>query len=284
MKTIVWFRQDLRVSDNPALYEAARKGAVLPVYIHEALEQSSDRFPLGGASKWWLHHSLVALQKLLPRLLVFNGRASELIPGLVAEIGAQSVCWNRCYDPHSISRDTKIKAQLVAMGIDVKSFKSQLLFEPWELRTKTGAPYKMFTPFWNSLRSRLVEEPLKAPRSIKLVPYHGGGDVDQLGLLPKDPDWTNGWTKIWKVGEVAARERLSVFLKNGLQGYGYRRDRPDLDNVSRLSPHLHFGEISARQVWASVQHLMEANADLSGDGWKFLSEIAWARFLGTFAL
>ncbi|MEP3429540.1 MAG: deoxyribodipyrimidine photo-lyase [Roseibium sp.] len=278
MTTIVWFRQDLRISDNPALYEAAQKGAVLPVFILETPEQSGETHPLGAASRWWQHHSLAALKKKLPGLVFLRGSARHLIPQLVAHTGAKAVYWNRCYEPHAIARDSDIKADLQAEGIDVQSFKASLLFEPWEMETKSGGHFKVFTPFWKSAQQRVVAPPLPQPKTIEFAAYVGGEPLAGLGLLPKQPDWAAGWEQSWTPGEIGAQNRMGSFLDEELAGYGDLRNRPDLPNVSRLSPHLHFGDISPRQIWAATHHAMDANEGLSSDGMKFLSEIVWREF------
>lgn len=278
MTTIVWFRQDLRISDNPALYEAARQGPVLPIYVHETPGQSGDTHPLGGASKWWLHHSLAALKTALPGLVILRGSAGQVIPQLIQETGADRVFWNRCYQPHAIARDTELKEALKAEFIDARSFKASLLFEPWELATKSGGPFKVYSPFWKAAQQVAVSAPLPVPEEIVFTRSAKGENLDSLDLLPAKPNWAAGWETIWQPGEQGARERLIEFLEGGLAGYGDNRNRPDLPNVSRLSAPLQFGEISPRQIWSATHHAMARNPGLSGDGMKFLSEIAWREF------
>ncbi|WP_422023252.1 cryptochrome/photolyase family protein [Roseibium sp.] len=278
MTTIVWFRQDLRVSDNQALHEATRRGPVLPVYILETPDQSGDDYPLGGASRWWLHHSLAALKKDLPGLVFLRGSARHLIPELVQETGADAVYWNRCYEPHAIERDSALKEALKTDLIDAKSFKASLLFEPWDVETKTGGPYKVYSPFWKAAQQISVPDPLPVPEEIDFAAYDKGDSLSDLELLPTKPNWAEGWEDIWQPGEAGAKDRLIEFLDHGLSGYGDKRNRPDLPNVSRLSPHLHFGDISPRQVWSATQHATARKSSLSSDGHKFLSEIAWREF------
>ncbi|WP_269582412.1 cryptochrome/photolyase family protein [Roseibium sp. Sym1] len=278
MTTLVWFRQDLRIEDNPALCEAAKMGSVLPVFIYETPEQSGESHPLGGASRWWLHHSLAALKEVLPGLVLLRGSARHLIPQLAKQVGAEAVYWNRCYEPHAIERDTDLKATLKDDGFEVKSFKASLLFEPWELETKSGGHFKVYSPFWKTAQQKEVPPPLPAPEKVDFVSLEDGDCLDDLGLRPSKPDWAAGWEKLWKPGAEGARERLSEFLREGLAGYGSLRNRPDLPNVSRLSPHLHFGDISPRQVWHETQRVMDAEEALTRDGMKFLSELAWREF------
>lgn len=273
MTTIVWFRQDLRLSDNPALSAAVERGEVLPVYVLEDPEAAGETHPLGGASRWWLHHSLSKLEAALGRLVLLSGDARLAIPALVRDSGAKAIYWNRCYEPHAIERDSDIKAELKDAGVEVRSFKANLLAEPFEMETKTGGPYKVYSPFWRALKERTVEEPLDAPKSISLAECPSELSLDDLQLLPKTPNWAAGWERIWTPGEAGARQRLEEFLGEGIDGYGDKRNRPDLPNVSRLSPHLHFGEISPRQIWQAVM-----DGDYGKDGEKFLSELAWREF------
>lgn len=278
MTTLVWFRQDLRIADNPALFEAARKGPVLPVFVLEDPAHSGETHPLGGASKWWLHFSLKALQKTLPGLIICRGDARHLIPQIARDAGVRAVHWNRCYEPNAIERDTEIKTLLKADGFEVTSFKASLLFEPWELTNKTGGSFKVYSPFWKTAQQREIAAPLPAPQTLTCLDCAHGEEQDVLGLLPEKPDWAKGWDRLWQPGEDGALKRLQGFLTAGLIGYGDLRNRPDLPNVSRLSPHLHFGELSPRQIWKRTWDAIEANEACRKDGLKFLSEIAWREF------
>ena len=274
MTTIVWFRQDLRIADNPALFEAARAGEVLPVFILEDADRVGEAHPLGGASRWWLHHSLEALRNDLGGLTCLRGDARVILPALVQETRAKAVHWNRCYEPHAIGRDSTIKADLKAEGIEVRSFKASVLFEPWDLETKAGGPFKVYSPFWRALQAKPVPEPLAAPERLDLATGSAGDAIADWRLLPSGPNWAHEFDEIWQPGERGAMNRLEKFLKEGLENYGALRDRPDLPNVSRLSPHLHFGEISPRQVWHRTKRTDKHQADAG----KFLSEIAWREF------
>lgn len=278
MSTLVWFRQDLRIEDNPALFEAAAKGAILPVFILEPPEHSGETHPLGGASRWWLHHSLARLKEALPGLIFLRGSARHLIPELARECGTSAVYWNRTYEPHAIERDTELKTALTQAGFEARSFKASLLHEPWEVETRTGGPYKVYSPFWKAALNAGVPPPLSAPENMDYVDCSAGEPLENLGLLPRRPNWAAGWEELWAPGAGGARARLNAFLENGLKGYGSLRNRPDLDNVSRLSPHLHFGDISPRQVWEATQRRIGQDSALAGDGMKFLSEIGWREF------
>jgi len=274
MTAIVWFRQDLRLADNPALYEAASEGKVIPLYILEDAGRTGDTHPLGGASRWWLHHSLEALRRDLGGLVCLSGDARVILPALVKETGAKTVFWNRCYEPHAIERDSTIKADLKAEGVLVRSFKASLLFEPWEIETRAGGPFKVYSPFWRALQAKPVPEPLPAPERLDLAAGPAGEDISDWALVPSKPDWARHFKDTWQPGERGAMNRLERFLKEGLENYGSLRNRPDLPNVSRLSPHLHFGEISPRRIWHGTKRADRHSSDAD----KFLSEIAWREF------
>ncbi|MGE0767118.1 MAG: deoxyribodipyrimidine photo-lyase [Hyphomicrobiaceae bacterium] len=278
MTIIVWFRQDLRLTDNPALSYAASRGAVLPVYILDETPPPAGR-PMGGASRWWLHHSLDKLSRSLGGLVLRRGAPADILPKLAKHVGAEAVVWNRCYEPYAIVRDKALKADLSARGLDVASFNGSLLFEPWEVETGAGLPYKVYSPFWRACQRLAISAPESAPRRIELAKTHGLGEgLDDWGLSPKNPDWAKGFGKAWTPGEAGAQARLVAFLKHGLAGYAGLRNHPDQPNVSRLSPHLHWGEISPRQIWASVRACMSGTSELDRDGNKFLSELGWREF------
>ncbi|MBO6758841.1 MAG: deoxyribodipyrimidine photo-lyase [Roseibium sp.] len=278
MKTIVWFRQDLRIADNPALSAAAERGAVLPVYVLEDGAPLTNSQPLGGAARWWLHHSLAALQRDLGGLIVLKGDPQVLLPELAAKTGATEVMWNRCYDQYAVDRDTAIKAALKSAGLTVESHKAVVLFEPWELQTGAGGPYRVFTPFWKAAKAKGVDQPLPRPASLTVSDCGLSIGVDALGLLPERPNWAKGWLDLWQPGEAGAANRLNGFLDLGLEGYADRRNRPDLPNVSRLSPHLRYGEISPRQIWSAASHAADANPARADDADKFLGEVVWREF------
>ncbi|MEO3434928.1 deoxyribodipyrimidine photo-lyase [Inquilinus sp. CAU 1745] len=278
--TLVWFRQDLRLADNPALHVAATDGGgpVIPVFILE----TADPWEPGGASRWWLHGSLSALSAALKRkgsrLILRRGEAAVALDRLIGETGARRVVWNRAYEPFATERDTAIKASLKKRGVMAESHKAALLAEPWEIRTRNGDPYRVFTPFWKALRNAVdVGEPLPVPRTLAVpVEWPKSDRLEDWKLRPTRPDWASGLRETWNPGEDWARERLKDFLDDSLTGYGDERNRPDLDGTSGLSPHLHWGEISPRQIWRAVEG---RRSDLEGnDAEKFLSEIAWREF------
>jgi deoxyribodipyrimidine photo-lyase len=276
MITIVWFRQDLRLRDNPALTAAANRGSVLPVYILD--DVAPGRWRMGAAGRWWLHHSLTALVKDLGELVLLRGEPGILIPKLVKATGASAVYWNRCYEPFAIERDKAIKARLLTDGIDVESFNASLLHEPWELSTRDRGPFQVFSPFWRASLARPITAPQRKPPDLQIARTEvAPDDLNNWRLLPRNPDWTSEWRHWWHPGEAGALTRFEEFVTTDLAGYAVLRDRPDISRSSRLSPHLHFGEISPRQVWARL--LLERSEPAKGAGIdKFLSELGWREF------
>ena len=272
---IVWFRRDLRLADNPALDFAVQSGhPIIALYIDE-----TDRArPLGAASKWWLHHSLTQLKSDLKviggTLIIQRGAAQSVLDNIIAQTSAAHIVWNRRYDEDARLRDGDIKSALTKRGLIVKSFKANLLTEPWEKQTKTGGYYKVFTPYWRAVRSALnVPPPIDAPKTLKV--YDGTVDdmpLQALSLLPTRPDWAAKMAPHWQIGPQGAHKALADFLESGVETYSEDRNRPDKeDGTSHLSPHLAFGEISPRQIW----HACRDNLDVAG---KFLSEIGWREF------
>ena len=277
MKSIVWFRQDLRLADNPALVYAAMRGAVVPVYILDESAGPHTRL-LGAASRWWLHHSLAALAKSLGGLVLAQGDPRKLIPEIARKTDAAGVFWNRCYEPHAIARDSKLKDQLSSDGFDVASFNASLLFEPWTVQTKDGSPYKVYSPFWRACQRLTVDAPQAAPKMDVAKTTGLGVSLKTLDLLPTKPNWAKGFEGVWEPGETGAQARLKAFLDDGIDGYAELRNRPDLPHVSRLSPHLRFGELSPRQIWAACTARAEDDGSLRKDIEKFLAELGWREF------
>jgi deoxyribodipyrimidine photo-lyase len=275
MRTIVWFRQDLRTRDNPALAAAAGRGAVVPIFILD--EEIAPEWRLGGASRWWLHHSLAALRNDLGQLALFRGASHELLPAIVKDMGAAAVYWNRCYEPHAIARDKTVKASLQTLGIEAISFKGNLLHEPWEIATAAGGPFKVYTPYWRANLGKPVAAPLAAPALKLAVPDVRGDRLDDWPLLPTRPNWAADWDNLWTPGEAGALACLNAFMRDGLRSYEELRDRPDVRGTSRLSPHLRWGEISPRQIWARITFEEKNASERSGTD-KFLSELGWREF------
>jgi deoxyribodipyrimidine photo-lyase len=278
--TVVWFHNDLRVADNPALYAAAQRGAVVPIFIY-APEEQGERAP-GAARQWWLHHSLQALDQSLRRLgarLIIR-RAGQSLPTLeqiLAETGADALYWNTRYEPQLWARDARVHETFRARGIETREFPSYLLHDPNAVRTDSGQPYTVFTPFWKRLLQVVeVPEPLPAPEALRLPERVPESDpLESLELLPKI-DWAAGFRETWQVGEIAAHRRLEWFLRHAVADYHALRDRPDLDATSRLSPHLQHGEITPRQIWhATLRH---SNGKWTKGVEHFLRELGWREF------
>jgi deoxyribodipyrimidine photo-lyase len=270
---IVWFRQDLRLSDNPALLEAASSGRpLLCLYVLD--DETPGDWKMGGASRWWLHHSLTALDKRLKdrggRLVLRRGAGEKIIAALARETGAALVVWNRCYEPFAVTRDAAIARALEQDGVVAESFNGALLHEPWETATKAGKPFRVFTPFWNAMRQASVPKPRQVPHRMRFGDRVASDRLADWRLLPSHPDWATGFEGI--PGEDAAHDALHDFLDH-IAVYGQARDRPGQDGTSRLSPHLHWGEISPRQVWHAVRtHPRHDGAE------AFLRELAWREF------
>ncbi|MFC3676680.1 cryptochrome/photolyase family protein [Ferrovibrio xuzhouensis] len=280
---ILWFRQDLRLADNPALVAAAATGRpVLPVYI---LDTVSQDWQPGGASRWWLHYSLAALQADLRRrygagLLLLRGDPMLLLPELARRTGAGAVYWNRCYEPAAIRRDTTIKAMLRQAGLTVETGNSALLHEPWTVQTRSKGWFRVFSPFWRACRAGPPPAaPQPAPQSLTpCTDSPAGLRLDALGLRPQQPDWAGGLRETWQPGEAGAAARLAEFLDAALPGYAEGRDHPDRAVTSRLSPHLHFGEIGPRQIRQAVLLRAGRNDGATGSAEKFLAELGWREF------
>lgn len=278
--TLLWFRQDLRLGDNPALVAAVERGApILPVFI---LDDSGDWSP-GGAGRWWLHHSLAALGKHLRELgaplCLHRGKAEDILKDLVRRTGAGAVYWNRCYEPAAVARDKALKAALSDQGLEVKSFNGALLVEPWELTTGQGGPYKVFTPFWKAMLARgAPQPPLPKPKHLRGIDGIAGDALDDWQLLPTKPDWAGGFRDHWTPGENGAAVGLADFLDGTASTYKIERDRPDLLGTSRLSPHLHWGEISPRQVWQATRHAVDAGDAEESSAMAFLRQLGWRDF------
>lgn len=281
---ILWLRLDLRLADNPALLAALRHdGAVIPVFIHAPDEENP--WPPGGASNWWLHQSLVALDKsfreLSSKIIFRRGPALEVLRALAKETGATGVFWNRRYEPSVSARDAVIKDTLRAAGLKADSYNAALLHEPWTIRNKSDRPFQVFTPFWKHC-SALDDphEPLRVPEKIPAPKTWPSSLVlAELGLESKI-NWATGLRAAWSPGESGAQVNLKNFLTRAFDGYSESRNRPDLIGTSRLSPHLHFGEISPRQIWHALKNFA-AQRGLPRERWhgsQFLAEVGWREF------
>jgi deoxyribodipyrimidine photo-lyase len=277
---IHWFRRDLRLADNPALTAALERAeTMLPVYIWSPGDDGE--WAPGGASRWWLHHSLRALDESLrdrgSRLVLRAGPAAETLASLAAEVGAEGVFWNRLYEPALVQRDTAIKSRLRASGIEASSHQAAVLYEPWSLETGKGDPYRVFTPFWKAAQ-KLPEPgpPLPPPQRIRAPAEMPAGLVlDELGLMPK-VRWYDGLDDAWTPGEPGALARLDAWCADGLESYAEGRNRPDRAQTSALSPYLHHGEISPRQAWQAAAAMRSQAPEREVECW--LRELGWREF------
>ncbi len=281
--TIVWFRDDLRLADHPALREAAAAdGPVIAVFVLD--EESPGIRPLGGAARWWLHHSLASLADDLRAhrvpLVLRRGAASEVVPALADEVDAAGVVWNRRYGGPEREVDTEVKRMLRDAGRRAESVAGSLLFEPWTIRTGQDEPFSVYTPFWKACR-RAPEprEPFPAPRNLSGPRAHpGSDDLDDWGLLPTAPDWAGGLRSAWTPGEASARRRLRAFLADDVDDYADARDRLDADGTSRLSPRLRWGELSPFQIWHAAAEARRDRPSAAQGVDVFLSELGWREF------
>ncbi len=281
---IVWFRQDLRLQDNPALHAAiARGGGIVPLFVLD--DAGEGRWPLGGASRWWLHHSLAALDAALrergSRLILARGDAAARLREIARATGVAAVFWNRRYEPAAVARDAAIKSEFAAAGLEVKSFNGALLHEPHTIANKQGRPFQVFTPYWRHCLEQPVAAPIKVTAATWPAPasWPSSLELAELGLLPRRP-WDAAFGAAWQPGEEGATKRLRWFAARAMQNYAEARDWPARPGTSLLSPALHFGEISPRQVWAAVQAQGRDSGVFppSNSARVFLAEIGWREF------
>ena len=275
---IHWFRQDLRLSDNPALDSAAHYETLIPIYILD--EVNSGEFKMGAASKWWLHQSLTKLNESLDgKLLVYQGNPHEILNKLIEEQEVSYVTWNRCYEPWRIDRDKEIKRNFEDKNLAVESFSASLLWEPWTISKDDGTPYRVFTPFYKKgcLNS---EEPRLPAGKVDLSNLYSedlsSGSITDLNLLPTIK-WYKSFEEEWNPGEIGAEQNLNSFLDSGLLNYKEGRNFPSQEFVSRLSPHLHFGEISPNEVWYRAK-TKEGISGIEKSLAHFHSELGWREF------
>jgi deoxyribodipyrimidine photo-lyase len=272
------------LDDHAALRAAvARGGPVVPVYIWSPREEGA--WAPGAASRWWLHQSLRGLDDALrrkgSRLILRRGRALAVLRELVRETGADAVFWGRRYEPASLARDGTVERGLARDGVTTDVRNAALLFEPWEIQTQDGQPYKVFTPFWKRcLQAEEPAAPQAAPRKIPSPRTWPASDaLTDLALEP-EVDWTGGIRKAWAPGPKGAARNLDRFLDDAVAAYDRDRNLPGRTGTSRLSPHLHFGEISPRAVWHAVHDRLAAGGKkgLIKGGEVFLSEVGWREF------
>lgn len=276
--SIVWFRSDLRIKDNPALTAAVERGSpIICLYIYE-----NDGRERGGASKWWLHQSLTSLEKSLTgiggALVLRKGDPAQILSDIISETSADSVFWNRRYDSDGMETDKALKLNLKNQGVGVSSFKANVLFEPWDIEKKSGGYYKVYTPYKRACLARGVSRgPLGAPDKIETVDAVQSEALESWELTPQAPDWSMTIAQSWNPGEAGAADKLTRFLHDGgIDGYKVNRNTPAIEGTSQLSPHLAFGEISPYQIWAAAT---SPDIDAPSDDLEtFLSEILWREF------
>ena len=271
---IHWFRQDLRLADNPALMRAAAHQNLLPVYILD--DENAGMHKPGAASRWWLHHSLAALQKTLGgNLSFYRGNPADILGDIVQRLDARAIFWNRCHEPWAMERDARIKSHFAGHGLTVQSDNGAALWEPWEITKDDGTPYKVFTPFYRKgcLGAPEPRAPVPAPARVNWLHDTAGSlSLEDLDLLPK-VRWDRKLAPHWQIGEAGAHERFRRFVAEGLSNYRDGRNFPASPFVSRLSPHLHFGEISPHQLWHGVRAMgLDRNVE------HFCSELGWREF------
>ncbi|MDG2388770.1 MAG: deoxyribodipyrimidine photo-lyase, partial [Planctomycetaceae bacterium] len=280
--TVVWLRRDLRVDEQPALRAAIELGnPIIPLFIWSPEEEAP--WQPGAASQWWLHHSLERLAEEYDshgsRLLLRQGSSKDVLDQLIDDHDVSAVFWNRRYEPAVIKRDEAVKTHLESRDIHAQSFNGALLVEPWEINTKQGKPYQVFTPFWKTIKTMIdVQENWQCPQSLSAPSRWPESDnLTDFELLPTIP-WDECLADAWTPGTVGARAELNNFLSSRISGYQDDRNRPDLRGSSRLSPHLHFGEISIREVYREAERRAGKNGVLRKSGDVYLSELGWREF------
>jgi deoxyribodipyrimidine photo-lyase len=274
MTTIVWFRQDLRLADNPTLDAAVKRGEpIVPLYIWSP--QDDGDWPPGAASRWWLHQSLRALGEALrkrgSRLILAKGPTTKVLADIATKTGATALHWSRRYEPAALECSTAVEKSFTARGIQTASFNGSLLAEPWEILNLSGKPYRVYTPYMRRMVRDLKPQPaLRAPTKLNSPSkWPQSASLESLGLMPQI-QWYTRMAERWQPGEDGAHARLNHFLKHKVSKYKQERDTPSADATSGLSPHLHFGEIGPRQIW----HALGAK----GRNSTFLSEVIWREF------
>lgn len=280
--SLVWFRDDLRVADNPALLAAAADGGAVALYVLDG--ESAGIRPLGGAATWWLHHALADLRGELAQLgiplLLRRGAGAQVVPAVAGELGAASLYWNRRYGGPERAVDAAVKEWAGGQDVHAESFQASLLHEPWTVRTGAGNPYQVFTPFWRALSERDFRAPLAVPdggRGFGGQLPEGDG-LDSWALLPTSPDWAGGLRDTWTPTAAAGAQALAEFLEQRVGDYTEARDMPGQVGTSRLSPYLRWGQLSPFQVWAALADTRRDGSAGSSGPAVFASELGWREF------
>lgn len=278
---VVLLHRILRVDDHPALAKAAEAGApVIPLFV---LDDRPDRWPIGGAKRWWLHHTLSALARELAALgaplVLRRGDTEEVVGNVVDEADAEAVHVSRDYEPWAPALEQALKTLASDRDVELRRFAGRLLVDPDQIRTKAGDIYKVYTPFWRAVMEQGARTPVDAPE--RLIPPETPVDSDTLadwGLLPTAPDWASGFVPVWTPGAAGAHERFEAFVRDGLDTYDEMRNRPDKPGTSRLSPHFQFGEISPARCWYQVLPLLDRSGEVGKSAETFLKELVWREF------
>lgn len=279
---IYWFRQDLRTRDLPGLLAAAETGKpLIACYILD--DVSAGDWALGGASCWWLHHSVTRLaesvESLGGQLLLRRGQSTQVLAALVAETGADSVYCSQHFEPWAADLEQRTYDTLAPLGCTLKRYPGTLLFQPGTVLNQSGLPFKVYTPFWRACRAKEAPaETRPAPKDIRWHARLNGDALPDWSLLPAQPNWAEGWGDLWQPGERGAESRLTHFLAGPITRYSEGRDHPSLDCTSHLSPHIRFGEISPREIWHRTATWQRENPGSAAAGDKFLSELGWREF------
>jgi deoxyribodipyrimidine photo-lyase len=278
---VVWFREDLRLSDHPPLTAAVESGRpIIPLYV---LDATPERRPLGGASLWWLDKSLrahgAALEALGSRLTLRRGPAVETVLALVDAVGAGAVVWTRSVEAFGKAQNAALTGALAERGVGLQTFNSNLLHDPERVRTGAGAPFRMYAAFRNAVAPSFGGiAPLPCPERLEAPEaWPDSDDLDAWSLHPTKPDWSTGFSD-WRPGEAGARERLDRFLLDALGAYDAHRNLPHVEGTTRLSPHLRFGEISPRQILCAAKAAAAARPELEAAEGKLSFEVAWREF------
>ena len=272
-----WFRQDLRLDYNPSLEALAKRvDKIIPIYIFDPNQR------IGSVSKWWLEQSLKSLSDSIEiqngKLNIFLGNPYEIISSLVSDKNIEVFSWNRLYDSYSINRDKKIKLSLKSSSINCETFNGYLLNEPWDIKNKSGTFFKVFTPYWRYCNELIKNKKINKKNhnfNFSNIKLKNSKNLQDLKLTNTKLNWTDKIHHNWLPGENNAKDQLKKFIDNKANNYSVGRDRPDQNLTSKLSPHLHFGEISPIEIYNQVKlskKINEQNKD------KFLAEIGWRDF------
>jgi deoxyribodipyrimidine photo-lyase len=280
---ICWFRQDLRLADLPALTAAVATGRpLIACYVHD--EETPGELALGAASRWWLHRSLRSLgddiAALGGQLLLLSGSAATALAALASATGASAIFCTRSHEPWAVTLEAELKRQCAALDVEFKRFPGSLLFEPELVANGEGKPYKVFTPFWKACRALHEPSlPQPAPQNIRFFTAAASPlSLEELELTPSSPDWAAHWQDYWQPGEEGARQALGRFVADALADYDQGRNYPARGATSHLSAHLHFGEMSPRQLWYRMREVQAQHPGLGNQVDKFLSELGWREF------